>query len=115
MGSLIDPKIKLYQDGTSTFSPDDNSIVLYDGTRLHYSQLVVTPGIKLNIGATKGLTEALADPSALVASIYSYDYCDKIFRIIENSRRGRAIFTQPAGTLKCAGAPQKSMWLALDK
>lgn len=29
-------------------------------------------------------------------------------------KSGKAIFTQPAGVVKCAGAPQKAMWLALD-
>lgn len=33
---------------------------------------------------------------------------------IEALKSGRAIFTHPAGPVKCAGAPQKAMWLALD-
>jgi hypothetical protein len=39
---------------------------------------------------------------------------DKAFRTIQAFQKGDAIFTQPAGVVKCAGAPQKIMWLALD-
>jgi sulfide:quinone oxidoreductase len=33
---------------------------------------------------------------------------------VDQLKKGTAIFTQPAGVIKCAGAPQKVMWLALD-
>jgi sulfide:quinone oxidoreductase len=50
-----------------------------------------------------------------VSSIYSYDTCDKTWADIEAFRGGKAIFTQPAGVIKCAGAPQKIMWMAWDR
>jgi sulfide:quinone oxidoreductase len=37
-----------------------------------------------------------------------------VFRTIQKLQNGIAIFTQPTGVVKCAGAPQKIMWLALD-
>jgi len=85
-----------------------------NGDRVEYEQLVVCPGIQVNYSSVKGLPEALADPNSLVSSIYGYDTCDKVFRTVQKLQKGVAIFSQPAGVIKCAGAPQKIMWLALD-
>jgi len=35
-------------------------------------------------------------------------------RLASGAERGNAIFTQPAGPVKCGGAPQKIMWLTED-
>ncbi|KAA8568277.1 hypothetical protein EYC84_007313 [Monilinia fructicola] len=112
--SLIDPKFKFYNTGVDGFSPDQNFITLKNGDRVNYDQLVVAPGITVDVGSVKGLSEALDNPDSLVSSIYNYDHCDKVFRTIQKLKKGKAIFTQPAGVIKCAGAPQKIMWLALD-
>ncbi|KAL4983796.1 hypothetical protein BDW68DRAFT_168161 [Aspergillus falconensis] len=112
--ALLDRKLKFYPRKASTFSPEDNSITLDNGRKIAYEHLVVAPGIEIKYGSIKGLPEALADPSSLVSSIYGYDYCDKAFETIKKFGEGRALFTHPAGTVKCAGAPQKIMWLALD-
>ncbi|KAL7896029.1 hypothetical protein HDV63DRAFT_380275 [Trichoderma sp. SZMC 28014] len=114
LNSLIDPKFKFYNDSVAKFSPEDNSITLGNGDKVSYEQLVVAPGISVNYGSVKGLPEALADPKSLVSSIYNYDTCDKTFETIQKLHKGTAIFTQPAGPIKCAGAPQKILWLALD-
>ena len=114
LGSLVDPKLKLYKESVGSFAPEDNTVTLGSGGKLSYDQLVVAPGIKVDFSSIKGLPEALADPSANVSSIYGYDSVDKTYRNIEALTKGDAIFTQPAGVVKCAGAPQKIMWLALD-
>ncbi|KAH7113335.1 hypothetical protein B0J11DRAFT_541919 [Dendryphion nanum] len=111
---LMDPKFKFYNTNVNKVSPAENQITLDDGDTIGYEQLIVAPGITVDYGSVKGLTNALADPESLVSSIYNYDYCDKAFRSIEKLDKGNAIFTQPAGIVKCAGAPQKIMWLALD-
>lgn len=110
MKSLIDPKIKFYQDGVTGFSPGQNAVFLNGGRKVNYNHLVVVPGISLYLDAIPGLRPALDDPNSPVASIYSYDYCDKASRNIQAFKSGKALFTQPAGTVKCAGAPQKIMW-----
>ncbi|KAK1750422.1 putative Sulfide:quinone oxidoreductase mitochondrial precursor [Echria macrotheca] len=114
LASLIDPKLRFYNTSLATFSPDTNTVTLGDGTTLTYSQLVVAPGIAINYNSIKGLPEALKDQHAPVSSIYGYDSCDKTFDNIKALKAGQAIFTQPAGVIKCAGAPQKIMWLAVD-
>ncbi|PWN49521.1 FAD/NAD(P)-binding domain-containing protein [Violaceomyces palustris] len=112
--SLLDPQLKHYQSEVSAFKPDDNLLTTSDGRTISYEHLVVVPGISINYGAVKGLQEALQDSDSLVSSIYGYDTCDKVFNTISKLKKGKAIFTQPAGLIKCAGAPQKAMWLALD-
>ncbi|KAK4136092.1 Sulfide:quinone oxidoreductase [Trichocladium antarcticum] len=112
--SLLDPKLKLYRTALTAFAPADNTVTLGDNTRLTYDHLVVAPGIEVDLASIKGLPEATANPDAPVSCIYTYDTVDKVFPTIQRLTSGRALFTQPAGIVKCAGAPQKIMWLALD-
>ncbi|KAF1939589.1 Sulfide:quinone oxidoreductase mitochondrial precursor [Clathrospora elynae] len=111
---LMNPKFKFYNTSVGSFSPEENYITTGEGEKIAYEQLVVAPGITLDYGSVKGLKEALEDKDAMVSSIYDYDYCDKAYTNIQKFKKGDAIFTQPAGVVKCAGAPQKIMWLALD-
>ncbi|KAL1865919.1 hypothetical protein Daus18300_007031 [Diaporthe australafricana] len=115
LSSLVDSKIKLYNEGVGAFNPADNSIRLSNSDVINYDQLVVAPGIAVNLGSIRGLPEALADRESPVSTIYSYETCDKAHETISKLRKGEAIFTQPAGVIKCAGAPQKVMWLATDR
>lgn len=112
---LINKKIKFYNDGVRGFNPQDKSITLDgSGQDLSYDHLIVAPGIKIDYTSIKGLPEALADNNSLVSSIYGYDTSEKVFGTLQKLQKGKAIFTHPAGTVKCAGAPQKIMWMALD-
>lgn len=113
--SLIDPQLKFYNTRVGGFSPDQNAITLRNGNKINYEHLIVAPGITLDYSSIKGFAEALAEPNAKVSTVYSYDFCDKACETIKNFEKGTAIFTQPAGVIKCAGAPQKVMWLALDR
>ncbi|KAL4890837.1 hypothetical protein BDV59DRAFT_183754 [Aspergillus ambiguus] len=114
LDDLVSSKLKFYNESVTAFSPDDNFLTLGNGEKIGYSQLVVAPGIKIDYRSIKGLPDALADPNSLVSTIYGYDTCHKVFQTIEKLKRGTAIFTQPTGVIKCAGAPQKAMWLAWD-
>lgn len=114
MESLVDPKLKFYNDSVATFTPENNAVTLGTGAKVNYEQLIVAPGLTVSPGSIKGLPEALANPDAPVSSIYTYDTVSKVFPNIRKLEKGTAIFTQPAGVVKCAGAPQKIMWLALD-
>lgn len=111
---LVDPKFKFYNEQVGAFSPEDNSITLSNGDKVNYEQLVVAPGINVDTSTIKGLPEALADSKSSVSTIFKYDFCDKAARNIKDFKKGTAIFTHPAGAIKCAGAPQKIMWLASD-
>jgi NADPH-dependent 2,4-dienoyl-CoA reductase/sulfur reductase-like enzyme len=114
LAGLVDPKLKFYNYKVATFHPEENFVTLSNGDKISYEQLVVVPGIHVDLGSVKGLPEALADPNAPVSTIYDYNFCDKTIMTIAALRKGNALFTQPSGIIKCAGAPQKVMWLAWD-
>ncbi|KAF8759001.1 hypothetical protein RHS01_02816 [Rhizoctonia solani] len=114
LASLIPSHIAHHQNHVTKFSPESNSVTTNSGQTLTYDTLVVAVGLQTNWSAIDGLEKALADPKSGVSSIYSWDTCDKAWRDIDSLREGRAIFTQPAGVIKCAGAPQKVMWMAWD-
>ncbi|KAF2278362.1 FAD/NAD(P)-binding domain-containing protein [Westerdykella ornata] len=114
LANLIDPKLKFYNTGVDSFAPEDRTVTLANGDKVTYEQLVVAPGIKTDTSSIKGLPEALADPHAPVSCVYTYETCDKVANTVQAFKKGNAIFTQPAGVVKCAGAPQKVMWLSWD-
>lgn len=71
--------------------------------------------MRLQYEKIPGLKEALDDPNSGVASIYQLNYAEKMARIAANLKSGKAIFTEPAMPIKCAGAPQKILYLWSDK
>lgn len=61
-----------------------------------------------------GLLEGLQTEGSGVCSIYSPHYVEKTFLEIKRIKSGNAVFTFPNTPVKCAGAPQKIMYLAED-
>ncbi|KAI4599438.1 hypothetical protein KJ359_001880 [Pestalotiopsis sp. 9143b] len=114
LAGLVDPKIQHYHQRVQAFAPSDNTVTLANHDVLSYDHLVVVPGIHIDTESIEGLSNALSNPDAPVSSIYGYDHCDKTFDMIQKHKKGVALFTHPSGIVKCAGAPQKIMWLALD-
>jgi len=94
------------------FTPDGNEVALTDGTALRYRTLVVAPGIKLDWDAIPGLAAALGKNG--VTSNYRHDLAPYTRDLVRGLKGGRALFTQPAMPIKCAGAPQKAMYLSCD-
>lgn len=109
-----DKRLHYLQDAVKAFKPDENKLETRDGRSISYENLIVCPGIGIKWDAISGLKERLAEGKN-VSSIYSYDTCANTYPMIDSLKKGKAIFTQPAGVIKCAGAPQKIMWLALDQ
>lgn len=87
----------------ATLSPTTSSLTTSAGRSIKYEMLIIASGLKTNWDAIAGLSQALADPASSVSSIYSFDTCDKTWENIDSLQRGNAIFTQPAGIIKCAG------------
>jgi sulfide:quinone oxidoreductase len=100
------------QDAVTEFLPEENAVVTQGGKRIKYDYLVVAAGIQLDWGKIKGLQAVIGRDG--VCSNYSYEYVDKTWEFIRNFKGGNAIFTQPLPPIKCAGAPQKIMYLADD-
>jgi sulfide:quinone oxidoreductase len=93
-------------------NPETNSLTLRGGDKVTYDYLVVAPGIQLNWDAVKGLKGTLGKNG--VCSNYSFETVDYTWQTLKNFKGGTAIFTNPAGQVKCGGAPQKIMYLVED-
>jgi sulfide:quinone oxidoreductase len=92
--------------------PDARTVTTGEGRVLGYDYLVVAPGIQLDFGEIPGLTESLGQRG--VSSNYRPDLPPRTWEFIRDLRGGTALFTMPAGPIKCAGAPQKIAYLAAD-
>lgn len=112
MQSIMPKGIKWIRTACDGFDPENNEVILEDGTRIGYKVLVVAPGLKLNWGAIEGLSETLGKNG--VTSNYLFDMAPYTWELISSMKHGRALFTQPPMPIKCAGAPQKAMYLACD-
>ena len=110
---LIHPTITWIKDYAETFQPDDNSVSLRSGDTLSYDYLVVCPGLQLDWDKIEGLKETLNKNN--VCSNYSAETVEYTWECIQNIKEGTALFTQPPMPIKCAGAPQKIMYLAADR
>jgi sulfide:quinone oxidoreductase len=115
MSSVIPSGVSHYPLRVASFDPANNSLKTEEGLDFTYDYLIVAPGLKTDFSAVKGLENALADSSSQVSSIYSANTVEQVWRNIQGFKEGQAIFTQPAGTIKCAGAPQKVLWMALSQ
>lgn len=112
MASLIPSGVKWIKSAVSAFEPDNNAIIL-DGCRVvKYKRLIVSPGLKLNWNGIEGLSETLGQNG--VTSNYRYDLAPYTWELVQNLKSGRALFTQPPMPIKCAGAPQKALYLSAD-
>lgn len=96
----------------ATFLPDENAVELEDGTRVNYEMLIAAPGLRLDYHKIEGALETLGKNG--VTSNYLYEYAPYTWELVQNLKNGTAIFTQPPMPIKCAGAPQKAMYLSAD-
>lgn len=110
--SLIPQGVTWLREAVAEFRPDANLLLTGSGREVSYDALVVATGLQLDFDRTPGLAEALA--TAPVSSNYRADLAPRTWELIRNLRAGTAVFTQPSGPIKCAGAPQKIAYLAAD-
>jgi len=113
------PEAELIPDGASWIQsevsellPDEDGVRTADGREIGYDHLVVAPGLTLNWDAIEGLEGRLGRDG--ICSNYGYDECPQTWETISAFDGGTALFTMPAPPIKCAGAPQKIMYMADD-
>ncbi|MDT0634093.1 FAD/NAD(P)-binding oxidoreductase [Spectribacter hydrogenoxidans] len=94
------------------FDPDNNRVTLENGDTIGYKYLVVATGLKLDWKAVDGLCDTLGDNG--VTSNYRFDLAPYTCKLANELTGGNALFTQPAMPIKCAGAPQKALYLTAD-
>ncbi|PTX53838.1 sulfide:quinone oxidoreductase [Litoreibacter ponti] len=112
MGSLIPRGVHWLKSAVAAFEPEKDAVIL-DGCRVvKYKRLVVCPGLKLDWNRVEGLVETLGRNG--VTSNYRYDLAPYTWKLVSGLKSGRALFTQPPMPIKCAGAPQKAIYLSAD-
>ena len=112
MESLIPSSATWIQEAVSGFVPEENLVLLNNGKHLAYDRLIVCPGIKLDWEAIPGLSETLGKNG--VTSNYRPDLAAYTWELVQQLKSGKALFTQPPMPIKCAGAPQKALYLSAD-
>ncbi len=112
MASVMPSGVKWKKAAVADFEPQKNCVILEDGTRVAYRVIVAAPGLKLDWEAVDGLVDSLGKNG--VTSNYLYEMAPYTWSLVEGLESGRAVFTQPPMPIKCAGAPQKAMYLSCD-
>ncbi len=111
--SLIPRGAEWIKTAAAAFEPQANRVMLEDGRAITYKVLIVCPGIKLDWEAIPGLAETIGKNG--VTSNYGFELAPYTNRLVSEFSGGRALFTQPPMPIKCAGAPQKAMYLSCDR
>lgn len=113
MASVMPSYVKWIKSAVAAFAPSDNKVITEGGEAVAYKALVVAPGLKLNWAAIDGLEETLGKNG--VTSNYRFDLASYTWELVKGLKSGKALFTQPPMPIKCAGAPQKAMYLSCDE
>jgi len=112
MDMMIPRGVHWVKDRCTTFDPERSRIALAGGQEIEYDVLVVAAGLVQHFEKVPGLKETMGKNG--VASIYSHEFVPNVWANIQAMKAGRAIFTSPATTVNCGGAPQKICYLAED-
>lgn len=110
--SVMPAGVRWIKGAVASFEPERNTVTLEDGSTVGYRALVVAPGIALDWAGVDGLVETLGRNG--VTSNYSYETAPYTWELVQSLKDGVALFSQPPMPIKCAGAPQKAMYLSCD-
>lgn len=111
--SVMPRSVQWLRTSATRFRPDSNEVDLADGQAIRYRLLIVATGNRLDFKAIDGLVETLGRNG--VTSNYRADLAPYTWELVRSLRQGRALFTQPPMPIKCAGAPQKAMYLSCSE
>jgi len=112
MACLIDRRVNLIEGRATAINAKNNVVIVDEKMSVYYDQLIVAPGLVIKWDAIEGLEESLGKNG--VTSNYRYDLAPYTWQLVQNLKEGKALFTQPPMPIKCAGAPQKAMYLSGD-
>lgn len=110
VADLIPEGVQWIKNSVKDIQADKNTLHLQNGETLTYDYLLVSPGLRLRWDKIEGLEGNLGKNG--VCSIYHQDQVEYARDQIQNLKKGNAVFIMPPVPIKCAGAPQKIMYLA---
>lgn len=112
VADVIPPDVAWVKSAVINICPEDNFIVTAGGEKIYYDSLIVASGLVLRWDKIAGLEETLGKNG--VTSNYRFDLAPYTYELVKNLTHGNAIFCQPGMPIKCAGAPQKALYLSCD-
>jgi NADH dehydrogenase FAD-containing subunit len=93
---LLNSNLNWIRDSVSKVTPESNTLELKNSDQpLSYDFLVVCSGVELRYDLIEGSKEALEDADCPVGSMYKLEYAQKMSRLRESFKKGKAIFTLP--------------------
>lgn len=110
MSSIIPKGVSWVKDQVKTVDPVKQKVICASGKEITYDFMLVATGLKLDWGKIKGIEGQIGKNG--ICSIYNFEDAEKTAQMIAEFKGGDAIFTMPPVPIKCAGAPQKIMYLA---
>lgn len=110
MADVMPRGVSWLKTAAKGFAPDSNTVELADGSSVRYRTLIVATGNRLAWDLVAGLQETLGKNG--VTSNYTYDTAPYTWELVQQLKEGQALFSQPPMPIKCAGAPQKAMYLS---
>uniref|UniRef100_A0A8C3PJU8 Sulfide:quinone oxidoreductase, mitochondrial n=1 Tax=Calidris pygmaea TaxID=425635 RepID=A0A8C3PJU8_9CHAR len=109
-GSVMPKGVEWIKSRVTALDPDKNCVWLENDIKISYKYLIIALGISLHYEKIKGLPEGFDHPK--IGSNYSVHTVEKTWKALQDFKEGNAIFTFPNTPVKCAGAPQKIMYLS---
>lgn len=110
MGSVIPSGVTWIKEKVQSINAEAKKVISSTGKEYTFDSLLIASGLKLDWGKIKGIEGKLGTDG--LCSIYDYVDAEKTGKMIQSFQGGNAIFTMPPVPIKCAGAPQKIMYLA---
>ncbi len=123
---FIPDDVRWIKDEATVFDPDRNRVKTRGGEEVVYDYLVVATGIEPHWEAIEGLTKEAIGKNG-IASVYLNDFeagtaeggpitwgWFNDVKYAAKHGRPTVLYTQPAGAIKCGGAPQKILYLSAD-
>ena len=108
--SVMPEGVEWIKSRVTALDPDKNCVRLENDVKISYKYLIIALGISLHYEKIKGLPEGFHHPK--IGSNYSVHTVEKTWKALQDFKEGNAIFTFPNTPVKCAGAPQKIMYLS---
>ena len=109
---VIPNGVRWIRDRVTIIDAERQRVTTESSGEIGYEFLVAAPGIQLDWDRIPGLREALETPYA--SSNYEFALTTKTWQCLQRIQGGTALFTCPQMPIKCAGAPQKIMYMACD-
>ncbi|MGY6528862.1 MAG: FAD-dependent oxidoreductase [Cyanobacterium sp.] len=107
---LIPRGVTWIKDFAENVDAQQNQVTTRTGQVFSYDYLVVCPGVQIRWDSIAGFRDTVGKNH--VTSNYVKEVVDYTWETINSFKGGTAIFTFPAGAIKCPGAPQKIMYMA---